>query len=70
MGRTYFPGVNLNEFNEKVKADIEVDIELDFSAGYEGIKQLPKGARFGVYIHMYTIIVFLKKSVEPTQTLF
>ena len=61
LGRTYFPGVNLNEFNEKVKADIEADIELDFRAGYEGIKQLPKGARFGVYIaYVYYYSLFRK----------
>ncbi len=61
LGRTYFPGVNLNEFNERVKAEIEADIDIDFKAGYEGIKQLPKGARFGVYIaYVYYYSLFKK----------
>ena len=61
LGRNYFPGVDLNEFNERVKAEIEADIDIDFKAGYEGIKQLPKGARFGVYIaYVYYYSLFKK----------
>ena len=61
LGRTYFPVVDLNEFNERVKAEIEADIDIDFKAGYEGIKQLPKGARFGVYIaYVYYYSLFKK----------
>src|SRR5210317_2654819 len=61
LGRTYFPGVDLNEFNERTKAEIEADIEIDFKAGFEGIKQLPKGARFGVYIaYVYYYSLFKK----------
>mgnify|MGYP000144074471 FL=1 len=50
LGRTYFPGINMEEFNATVKKEIEADIEADFRAGYEGILQLPKNARFGVYM--------------------
>jgi phytoene synthase len=50
MGRMYFPGVNLDEFNESVKKEIEADIEKDFADGLAGIKMLPKSARFGVYV--------------------
>lgn len=50
LGRTYFPGVNMSQFNDTVKKEIEQDIEKDFSAGLEGIRMLPKGARFGVYV--------------------
>ena len=61
LGRTYFPGVDLNDFNEEVKTSIEADIEIDFKAGYEGIKKLPKGARFGVYIaYVYYYSLFKK----------
>jgi len=66
LGRTYFPGVDLNNFNEEVKAEIEADIEIDFNAGYEGIKQLPKGARFGVYI-AYVYYYSLFKKIEKTH---
>ena len=66
LGRTYFPGVDLNNFNEEVKASIEADIDIDFKAGYEGIKLLPKGARFGVYI-AYVYYYSLFKKIRKTH---
>lgn len=61
LGRTYFPGVDMSEFNEEVKREIEEDIEKDFRTGYLGIKKLPKGARFGVYIaYVYYYQLFQK----------
>ena len=66
LGRTYFPGVDLNNFNEDVKTEIEADIDIDFTAGYEGIKQLPKGARFGVYI-AYVYYYSLFKKIKKTH---
>lgn len=67
LGRTYFPGIDLNEFNASVKKEIEKDIEIDFQAGYEGIKKLPKDARFGVYMaYMYYYKLFKKiKGTAP-----
>jgi phytoene/squalene synthetase len=66
LGRTYFPGVDLNTFDETVKTEIEADIDIDFRAGYEGIKQLPKGARFGVYI-AYVYYYSLFKKIKKTH---
>lgn len=66
LGRTYFPGVDLQEFNEKTKAEIEADIAIDFQGGYEGIKRLPKGARFGVYI-AYVYYYSLFKKIKNTH---
>lgn len=66
LGRTYFPGVDLNGFNETTKTSIEADIALDFAAGFEGIKQLPKGARFGVYI-AYVYYYSLFKKIKNTH---
>jgi phytoene synthase len=66
LGRTYFPGVDLNSFNETVKTEIEADIDIDFMAGYKGIKQLPKGARFGVYI-AYVYYYSLFKKIKKTH---
>jgi phytoene/squalene synthetase len=61
LGRTYFPGVNLEDFNTKVKKEIEADIAKDFHDGYLGIKQLPKDARFGVYMaYIYYYKLFRK----------
>jgi len=66
LGRTYFPGIDLNEFNAFVKKEIERDIEVDFAQGYEGIKQLPKSSRFGVYMaYVYYYKLFTKiKSID------
>jgi phytoene synthase len=61
LGRTYFPEMNFDCFNQTMKEKIEQEIELDFQAGYEGIKELPKDARFGVYIaYRYYIKLFHK----------
>jgi phytoene synthase len=49
-GRVYFPGVDFQLFNNDTKRAIEADIEADFDHAYEGIKQLPTGARMGVYL--------------------
>ena len=66
LGRTYFPGVNLNEFDAATKKEIEVDIAADFHAGYEGIKQLPKDARFGVYM-AYIYYHKLFRKIQQTE---
>jgi len=66
LGRTYFPGVDLKGFDEKTKTAIEADIDIDFAAGFEGIKQLPKGARFGVYI-AYVYYYSLFKKIRKTH---
>jgi len=50
LGRTYFPNVNLANFTAVEKQKIEADIINDFSEALKGIKQLPKGARRGVYV--------------------
>lgn len=61
LGRTYFPGVDLSRFTEDVKKKIEDDIAIDFADGLEGIRKLPKGARFGVYMaYVYFYKLFLK----------
>lgn len=70
LGRTYFPGIDLNEFNSTVKNEIEADIEKDFKAGYEGIKQLPKNSRFGVYMaYVYYYKLFSKIKTTSANTI-
>jgi phytoene/squalene synthetase len=70
LGRTYFPGIDLNEFNATVKKEIEADIEIDFKMGYEGIKQLPKNSRFGVYMaYIYYYQLFAKIKSTPAHTI-
>jgi len=70
LGRVYFPGIEMQEFNATVKKQIETDIEKDFQAGYEGIIQLPKKARFGVYMaYKYYFKLFNKIRLMPAQTI-
>jgi len=60
-GRVYFPGVQYEEFDDKVKREIEEDILADFEAGYAGIVQLPRAARLGVYLaYVYYLKLFYK----------
>ncbi|MEQ9405371.1 MAG: phytoene/squalene synthase family protein [Cyclobacteriaceae bacterium] len=60
-GRVYFPGVNFNKFSEADKKIIEDDIKADFKASLVGIKNLPKGARAGVYLaYIYYTALFRK----------
>jgi phytoene/squalene synthetase len=50
LGRTYFPGIDMDKWDDNTKASIEEDIEKDFADGLAGIRKLPDGARFGVYV--------------------
>jgi 15-cis-phytoene synthase len=50
LGRSYFPGLDVTHLDENTKNRIIQDIEKDFAYAYEGIMQLPHGARFGVYV--------------------
>jgi phytoene synthase len=71
LGRTYFPNVDMHEFNETIKHEIEEDIEQDFQHGLEGIKQLPRDAKFGVYlsyIYFHGLLRKIKRS-SPAEIL-
>lgn len=61
LGRTYFPNTNLDELNEKSKQLLIQEIELDFKKGYEGIVNLPKEAKFGVFVAYRYYKQLLKK---------
>jgi phytoene/squalene synthetase len=49
-GRTYFPNLNLSQFDDDDKRAIEKDIAIDFEKGLRGISKLPQKAKFGVFI--------------------
>lgn len=66
LGRCYFPNIDLHDFNASAKKAIEIDIAKDFQAGFEGIKQLPKDARFGVYM-AYIYYYKLFKKIRNTK---
>ena len=70
LGRTYFPGVDLKEFNDVIKKQIEADIAIDFELGYNGIMQLPKNARFGTYMaYIYYYKLFKKIKETPAKVI-
>ena len=67
-GRIYFPGVDFRRFTNEVKRDIEADIKADFDAALEGIRRLPEGTRFGVYLaYKYYTHLFAKIKNAPAQ---
>lgn len=69
-GRTYFPGIEYEHFNNIHKSEIEEDIAKDFQDGYEGILNLPKGCRLGVYLaYIYYINLFKKIKQTPANIL-
>lgn len=66
MGRTYFPDLDMNAFDESNKKQIEESIAKDFHHGYEGIVNLPRSARFGVYVaYVYYLALFKKIKNTP-----
>lgn len=70
LGRTYFPGIDLNEFNSTIKKEIEKDIEIDFKLGYEGIMKLPKKVALGFIWPIFTIINYLERLNQHLLKLF
>lgn len=69
LDRTYFPGLDFNNFTEAQKREIENDIQKDFDHAYQGILMLPVKARFGVYVaYKYYLSLFRKiKRMQPTR---
>jgi len=70
-GRVYFPGLRYEQFDDEAKRAVENDIRADFEAAYEGIRQLPRPARLGVYLaYIYYLKLFQKLRRAPaTQVL-
>lgn len=67
-GRVYFPGVDFRRFTQQDKTAIEQDIKADFDAALEGIRQLPRSARLGVYVaYKYYTHLFAKIKSAPAQ---
>ncbi len=65
LGRSYFPSVNLEVFNEQVKNRLILEIESDFHVAYTGIKMLPKTSRLGVwlaYVYFYALLRKIKRT--------
>jgi phytoene/squalene synthetase len=69
LERVYFPGCDFTSFTLEDKRKIESDIQKDFDDAYNGIKQLPLKARFGVYVaYKYYLSLFKEiKKVQPQK---
>lgn len=63
LNRTYFPNTDLSKLDEISKNEIIKEIEADFEAGFQGIKNLPIEAKFGVY----TAYVYYKKLLSKLK---
>jgi len=64
LGRTYFPEVNMENFNKSDKVKIENEIENEFHEGLKGIRMLPNTSRGGVYLaykYYYNLFKKIKK---------
>lgn len=66
LGRTYFPNVDLSVFDDRLKKDIEADIEAEFKEALIGIKKLPNSSKFGVYL-AYNYYWSLFKKIKSTS---
>ena len=66
LGRVYFPNVNLLNLSKNAKRDIVCEIENDFEIALQGIRNLPKEAKFGVYT-AYKYYKSLLHKINKTQ---
>lgn len=71
LGRSYFPNIDMEVFDNNVKSQIEVEIADDFKAALIGIKKLPSSSIFGVYLaYKYYLSLFQKiKRKSPIDIL-
>ncbi len=70
LNRSYFPGTDLNEFNEASKARIIEEIEADFKEALPGIFNLPSEAKFGVYTaYKYYFKLLSKLKNTPSRNI-
>lgn len=68
LGRSYFPNLDIENFDTEQKTIIENEIEEDFKVALMGIKKLPKSSRQGVYLaYLYYQKLFIKIKRTPAQ---
>ncbi|MBK9479407.1 MAG: squalene/phytoene synthase family protein [Bacteroidetes bacterium] len=71
LGRAYFPHLKIENFDDASKREIELEIDADFKEGLQGIRNLPKGTRFGVYVsfvYYYSLFTKIRK-IPASQVL-
>jgi len=68
LNRNYFPQVNLASFSDGDKKAIEQDILREFNEALDGIRQLPRSCRKGVYLaYVYYRQLFRKIANVPAE---
>ena len=65
-GRIYFKDIDFDNFTEETKKQLEAEIEKDFQESMEGIRQLKKQVRLGVYL-AYTYYIHLLKEIKKAR---
>ncbi len=65
-GRIYFKDIDFNNFTEETKKQLEDEIEKDFQESMEGIRQLKKQVRLGVYL-AYSYYLNLLKEIKKAR---
>ena len=65
-GRFYFPGVDMDNFDNESKRMIEEDIKKDFDEAYVGVRQLNDVSRLGVLVS-YTYYLKLFEKIRKTD---
>ncbi|WP_312819984.1 phytoene/squalene synthase family protein [Kaistella carnis] len=67
LNRTYFPGVDFENFTHIDKLEIENDIAKDFAHAKIGIKMLPMSSKLAVFM-AYKYYFNLFKKIKKTET--
>lgn len=69
LGRIYFPNVDVNNLSKDCILQLVAEIESDFDEALEGIKMLPKEAKFGVYTayRYYKRLLLKISNTEPDE---
>ncbi|WP_114791036.1 phytoene/squalene synthase family protein [Niabella yanshanensis] len=68
LGRTYFPDIEMQVFNNTIKNQIEEEIAAEFKEALAGILKLPRSSRFGVYLaYKYYWSLFEKIRKTPAE---
>jgi phytoene synthase len=66
LGRSYFPLVNVNNFNEETKVALVTDIQIDLAVSAKSIKLIPKSARKAV-VAAQLLFTELNDKISKTQ---
>jgi phytoene/squalene synthetase len=71
LGRAYFPNIDFDNIDNEALKSIKIDIEENFKEAFEGIRNLPLTAKFGVYVaYIYYKNLFKKMySINADQLL-